>query len=412
MNHRQLKVLAVIVIVLGMVGVLLVCLEIYNDAHIQPRLSGNGAVFEEQNVAGNGIFSFIYPAGWIVHQGDGTVGVSPPDWQFEDDAFTFSLLSSPTESQALNESGFVQANTGLARSYIASGDIAGPDASATQESINGNMIIVARVAMRLYDVNGYAGAGDGWRGLIIGENRYVRFDAFEVGALDEDTFNSILKSFHFKPGVQVLDNGWSKDQMYVYYKGVPVVGADPATFKTFGNGNFGYDQYHVYEIGAYLMNASTSDPIIIPGIDAASFIILKEHPQTAEDLYAKDRNGVYIDEGDTEAGFIKINDADPATFQLLGSCSSGHGIASSYAKDKNHVYCGGDIIAGVDLSSFQFIGVDESFAPEFNPGVAKDKACIYRSGVKVVDAKGACFDPSGCVASALASDCGGNYGKP
>ncbi|GEM_PF-6481954 len=115
-------------------------------------------------------------------------------------------------------------------------------------------------------------------------------------------------------------------------------------------------------------------------------------------LYSKYKDEVYYDA-------TKLN-ADPITFQVLGSCGF-QGIAA-FAKDKSHVYTGSNIVESVDVSTFELVGSFD-IASEGMPiiyCVTKDKNCIYHYDKKVLDANGVCISPISCTKDTLASSCG------
>ncbi len=199
---------------------------------------------------------------------------------------------------------------------------------------------------------------------------------------------------------------WAKDKNRVYYMSNELKGVDASTLRLVGRGIYFYDKSHLYQLSAYRGSSTSTSPVeIVPNIDASTVVSL---PTNGPDTYIKDKNAVYVDEGDTDAGLIKIQGADPATFEIVGPCYGAHGISGSYGKDKNQVYCGDKLIEGADSGSFEFLGSpdQEADGPFGLREVAKDKNCIYEGGRKVLDKKGVCVNPKNCTAQNLATSCG------
>jgi hypothetical protein len=104
------------------------------------------------------------------------------------------------------------------------------------------------------------------------------------------------------------------------------------------------------------------------GLDAASFEALST-------IYTRDKNHVYYKIDDVDQFIIvQLPDADPATFSL-----STPGIV----RDKNHVWRGDRIMAGVDPATVEII--DSNFM------VIKDKDSVHYSGTEIPDADPATF---------------------
>jgi len=117
--------------------------------------------------------------------------------------------------------------------------------------------------------------------------------------------------------------------------------------------------------------------------------------------YFKDKERVY-------SNGLQIVGADPETFYALGKC--GFKGISSYAKDKNHVYTGSNIVESVDVPTFELVGSFD-ITSEGMPiiyCVTKDKNCIYHNDKKVLDVGGVCINPINCTKDTLANSCGLN----
>lgn len=213
--------------------------------------------------------------------------------------------------------------------------------------------------------------------------------------------NKILRDADVK-SFQVLDYSWGKDKKRVYYMGKPFEGADAGTFRIFANGVFAHDKNHVYQNSAYI-DSKTPGLEIIPNIDANTFTVLHAERLSFGNLYVKDKNAVFYNMGDWGKGLVKIERADVTTFHVLGTCFSAHGLSGSYAKDKNHVYCGETILADADTNSFEYVGkLDHENPTSGSLFIAKDKRCVWGRGEKVLDSQGKCVNPSGCTPQSIA----------
>lgn len=201
---------------------------------------------------------------------------------------------------------------------------------------------------------------------------------------------------------QVLDRSWGKDNKHIYYMGKLIEGADAATFRIFANGAYAHDKNHVYQISADI-DLKTRGLEIIPNIDANTFAVLHAERLSSGNVYVKDKDAVFYDMGDWGKGLAKMEDADPATFRVLGTCFSKHGLSGSYAKDKNHVYCGETILSDADNNSFEYVGkLDYENPTSGSLFIAKDKRCVWGRGIKVLDSQGKCVSPSNCTPQIIA----------
>lgn len=103
----------------------------------------------------------------------------------------------------------------------------------------------------------------------------------------------------------IAGSDYRKDAQRVFYGGIILSGADPATFVYIGNG-YGKDLNKVYAGGLVLENA-----------DPDTFTIIN-------DTYAKDKRYVYA-----YGSFKPLENSDPATFAIIDDV---------FAKDAHHVY--------------------------------------------------------------------------
>lgn len=133
--------------------------------------------------------------------------------------------------------------------------------------------------------------------------------------------------------LSVIEGQFTKDKYQVYFKQVPVKGADANSFRTIGN-FYAKDTARVYYYGHHneLYNGIYEIPC-----STASFTIL-DYP------YAKDATSVFY-------FHTKINEADAASFSILGN---------DFSKDKNHVYFKTKIVKGADAASFKILPQDEN----------------------------------------------------
>ncbi|MCE7063933.1 DKNYY domain-containing protein [Dyadobacter sp. CY326] len=209
----------------------------------------------------------------------------------------------------------------------------------------------------------------------IQELAEVDASTFEVVRLDDDIPGKVSRSDH------------ARDKKHVYWRGLLIPGADPASFKAYNmersrDKNYMYDKLRAFSddpdnykhlIGdlytdtkhiywstviisdepdnlkfnvradsnsmTYLADSKgvfASNGTRMKGVDAATF---KPLPR----LYSSDKNHVYV----FDVLELKIIEgADPASFKLLGG---------DHAIDKKQAYWMYDVIAGSDVSTFEKI---------------------------------------------------------
>ncbi len=140
----------------------------------------------------------------------------------------------------------------------------------------------------------------------------------------------------------------AKDKYAVYSKGERIEGADPSTYAIFFEGNltFAKDKYAVYtEFGDLKINEADPDTFeVIHSDDYFDF--------------AKDENYVFLAGIPGRSSIAIINDADSGSFEILDYY---------YAKDNNYVYWHGDTMEEADSATFEVLGYD----------LAKDKNHVY-----------------------------------
>ncbi len=176
-----------------------------------------------------------------------------------------------------------------------------------------------------------------------------------------------------------LSSGYAKDASHVFSQNAILAGADPATFVSLSDG-FAKDATHVYD-------GST----VLTGIDPATVVVL-------DSSWLKDKNHVYATPFlSSVAGENRaiVQGADPSTFVALGL---GYGkdsnnvywssyyhnsaivqgadvktfeVASTYAKDANHIYDIGTVLTNADVTSFHRVGNSIFYA---------DKSHIWTTG--------------------------------
>ena len=149
----------------------------------------------------------------------------------------------------------------------------------------------------------------------------------------------------------VINENFSKDKERVFYRGIAIYKADPATFEP-TKYNFAKDK-----------NAVFVDYRMIENTDKDSFEIIDE-------IYSKDKNKVYRY---TE----KVEGANPKNFQIIGE--------SEIGKDDSHLFWNGEILQEADYKTFKVISYN----------LAKDKNHLYWEN-KIVNIDVKTFHDLGC----------------
>ncbi|HEV8666957.1 MAG TPA: DKNYY domain-containing protein, partial [Candidatus Paceibacterota bacterium] len=181
--------------------------------------------------------------------------------------------------------------------------------------------------------------------------------------LGADPKSFFLISQQYKDGSSIAI--YSKDNLHVYFQGLLIVGADPASFIPLGTGFGGVtnpyskDSRYVFYDGIILSSDGLGkNPLT--GIDSSTFEPLIDTNGEIS-LYAKDSKQVYFNAWDHGDGapnpFQVIQNADPLTFQVV----SGQSIYD--AQDKNHKYLQGQIVQPVSRTFkwIPFTLVNDSF---------------------------------------------------
>ncbi len=118
---------------------------------------------------------------------------------------------------------------------------------------------------------------------------------------------------------EILNSEYVKDIESVWWNGIKVEGADPATFLTFDEYYYASDKNHIYR---------KEDSLDELALDPKTFVALNY-------LYVKDATQVYYISVDE---MTKINVADPQTFVVSTTTSAFD------AEDNNHKYLQGQIV--------------------------------------------------------------------
>lgn len=217
---------------------------------------------------------------------------------------------------------------------------------------------------------------------------------------------------------------YRKDERYVYYEGIILTGADPATFVYVGNG-YGKDANKVYASGFVLDGADPNTFTILndtyakdkryvyaygnfkafENSDASTFTIIADSfGKDAHNVYGRPLNGtvtafpyadpatfsfepfmhdrvhVYVEalcDGESSpwgrSCFKVVEGADPATYTDVGL---------GYTKDRAHVYYGSKILQDADVSTFTVLDDGGKYGFDY----AYDKGHIFVHGVQGVEA--------------------------
>lgn len=184
--------------------------------------------------------------------------------------------------------------------------------------------------------------------------------------------------------LRVLEQRYAADSGQVYYEGLEIRGADPATFEPLTEG-FARDKTRGYHQFVYPVPLSHGPTFEVVGKS-----------------YAKDREHVYFvsRRPDGAPHAERVLDADPATFQafpydyakdashiyfesqaLKGEPGNFQPMDFGYAKTDKIVFHRGEPMLGADAASFQIL---EEVTDE---ATARDKAWFYKDGKAVKPAR-------------------------
>lgn len=146
-----------------------------------------------------------------------------------------------------------------------------------------------------------------------------------------------------------------------------LMGADAVSFRILGNGGYiAADKNRVYVMGDKKENGKKYGDIFKEIFNADPETLQGIKPINGENYigYYKDKDNVYY-------SHVKIEGADPVTFQS---------ISSDYGKDKDNVYFEGGKINGADPGTFaEIVSKNDGFT-----GYYMDKNNIYSKG-KILD---------------------------
>ena len=87
--------------------------------------------------------------------------------------------------------------------------------------------------------------------------------------------------------------------------------------------------------------------------------------------YAKDKNSIYFLSNDRTNNLIKIS-ADVNSFIVFENSDYN---GSSYAKDKDNIYCNGEILKEADYDTFEIFEIDDKYKGTLK--IVKDKNQKY-----------------------------------
>jgi hypothetical protein len=180
-----------------------------------------------------------------------------------------------------------------------------------------------------------------------------------------------------------LDNMRARDKHHVYYEGTIVEGADPATFELIGGGRMNRDK------NDYFNSRSDGTRYLMTAmkVDMPSFKLLI--PTTlgtsgGYDPWNKfDQHLWAYDKQHYYVGDTALPIADPTTFEVL---------LFGYAKDSRQAYYLETVIEGADLPTFQIVspGHGENWGHDFG-AYAKDAKQVYYKGKVITKADAATF---------------------
>jgi len=145
---------------------------------------------------------------------------------------------------------------------------------------------------------------------------------------------------------EAINDEYGKDKKHVFYRRSMIINADPDTFEVLG-GAFSRDKNHGYAFKTY-------QEIIPVTNDPAHFEIVPNMKGVQDDytddaiIYARDREHVY-------SGSEILTSADPATFFYVPMRA---GTGFSLARDKQFVYWRDTPIPEADGSTFKVVSYD------------------------------------------------------
>jgi hypothetical protein len=233
------------------------------------------------------------------------------------------------------------------------------------------------------------------RGLPLG--RVYGKDNKNIFYLDNVIPEADRASFAILDTPKNNNDTYSKDNRNVYFAGQKIVGADPLTFLILDTGILGTgyskDKNNVYYRDKIIPRADTSTFNVATEYEEGRYYDAWDKNNRYEDgesykevlgcSYSKKDNKIFYHDK------VVVN-ADYSTFKVYSEqheredCVEG-GL-DRYALDKNHIFYKGDIIPGVDLTTFTFLVTNEYFS------YSSDKNNVYRDGKLIPGADPTTFE--------------------
>lgn len=205
------------------------------------------------------------------------------------------------------------------------------------------------------------------QGVLKDKNR-VYYGSVDDSKIDPATFVSLGSSYykdknHFYLAGNILsisdtntftllgNTGYAKDSQHVFFnnsaEGVVINGADPKTFTTIS----GFDNWYAKDVNHVYFKGT-----IIPELESSTLSVVSQN-------YLKDAKIVYFQNGLDKNNVIK--DADPATFLPIQIYDN------LWSKDAKHVYFNGDLIPLADPGTFT--ALNGRYGKDKNRGFFMDK---------------------------------------
>ena len=174
-------------------------------------------------------------------------------------------------------------------------------------------------------------------------------------------FCSSLVSDVDMESVVFLGSSYAKDKKNVFYEGEKIEGSDPETFESL-NDYYAKDRNHVFRWGEIINIELNPDSFVVLGYGMI-----------------KDDDHVYFEGEYDESVYDLISYVDAATFQYVDTCAFVEKSRAHYTKDKNSVFCGGIKLEGADPETFEVIGMIE---PDISgTAIARDALNVYFGSV-------------------------------
>lgn len=171
---------------------------------------------------------------------------------------------------------------------------------------------------------------------------------------------------------EVLPFGFAKDANHVYYGRSVMQSVDPAGFEVLSDTYARSDLY----VWKYATGSNWSHElgprdgirgVLLDGVDPTSFRIVDEY-----DRYVADKAHVYYL---TWEGALKVEDADPITFEMLD------GSGAYYSRDADNLFFLNQVVIGADPNSVEF--VQDAHLSIGAPPYVRDKSGVYYQGRRI-----------------------------